>query len=747
MLSLLLLSALASAEASKITIHNADEFIDFGNRVREETDFKGTTVLLDADIDFAGKTLRPIGTQEHDFRGIFDGQGHAIKNLLMNSTDDEYVGLFGRIDSATVKNVILDSTCAIISHNVWNAGVRIGALVGGASPSEREVLIQNVVNRASVSFTGHRPQGYVSIGGLVGTLFGKAAAQVVNSVNYGTVSCAGAVDRVYVGGLIGTTDGNETRPLAVVNSANYGKVHIAAVPVTSFYAIGGLIGDSAGTAVTNCVSYGEVAPEAAEKFKCYRGSVAGSSARTAFAHSFWSDRIPYEICDEPARAEIAECSKFDDELELNASVTVKGYAGTSLPDALNAYAAFYTLREYNEWLANRAEKAATFVINGDYRFTARDPVVLPPHFLNEGKSWFQAWFLDDRYTMPLKEAEIRDDVTLYGRFANNTMKYKVTFDAPGAVPQPRAIEETYGKVVMLPDEIVKDTSFTVEHWETAYGDEVDWAFSIPAHDVTLRPVWIRNRITDVRDFIEFAQNVSAGVDYRGMTIVLGEDLDFAATPIEPVGRNAPGAGHFRGTFDGKGHAIKNLAIHSYADDLGLFGYTQGMTLRNLVLDASCSFKSANATNDIYLGSFIGRCEGACKIENCENRAPVTYATDNKPSSVYVGGLAGSIGGHSYIDKCANRGAVTHNGDSYTSYLGGFVGLSHGDFIYVENSDNYGTITHRGTAERDADVDPYVGLPSRDLHVNNCNNHGKIDSSASGIAVSAFFLFVLAFFFF
>ena len=65
-------------------INNASELITFSNNVNSGTNYNGTTVFLDADIDFSGglsRQFEPIGTHNKSFQGTFDGQGHTINNL------------------------------------------------------------------------------------------------------------------------------------------------------------------------------------------------------------------------------------------------------------------------------------------------------------------------------------------------------------------------------------------------------------------------------------------------------------------------------------------------------------------------------------------------------------------------------------------------------------------------------------------------------------------------------------------
>lgn len=92
-LTLLLFFLNGGAHCAELRIHNASEFIQFSTRVSSGTNFLETTVFLDADIDFSGEVLSPVGDQSKNFRGVFDGQGYAIRNLVMASSL-QYTGLF-----------------------------------------------------------------------------------------------------------------------------------------------------------------------------------------------------------------------------------------------------------------------------------------------------------------------------------------------------------------------------------------------------------------------------------------------------------------------------------------------------------------------------------------------------------------------------------------------------------------------------------------------------------------------------
>jgi hypothetical protein len=104
------------------------------------------------DIDFLNieNLHNPLGPSTGaKFKGVFDGQGYSIKNMIINRPTVEAQGFFGWLqgkDNTTIKNLIIDSSCSIIGAN------KCGGLAG-ASQNESNVAkitIENVVNEADV---------------------------------------------------------------------------------------------------------------------------------------------------------------------------------------------------------------------------------------------------------------------------------------------------------------------------------------------------------------------------------------------------------------------------------------------------------------------------------------------------------------------------------------------------------------------------------------------------------------------
>ncbi len=123
------------------TVVSATGMFNFAKQVNESNKtFSGKTVVLENDIDLENKTWTPIGqTGATQFLGTFDGNGHTIKNLKIDSsaqTGGTYSsGLFGWIERQgedagylmAVKNLTIDNANVKGNHNV---AVIAGYLIG-----------------------------------------------------------------------------------------------------------------------------------------------------------------------------------------------------------------------------------------------------------------------------------------------------------------------------------------------------------------------------------------------------------------------------------------------------------------------------------------------------------------------------------------------------------------------------------------------------------------------------------------
>ena len=72
--------------------------------------YKDNYFALMNDIDLTGVDFAPIGTYSVPFYGTFYGCGYSIKNLTINKTDVDNVGLFSRIKDGFVRDLKVEGS-------------------------------------------------------------------------------------------------------------------------------------------------------------------------------------------------------------------------------------------------------------------------------------------------------------------------------------------------------------------------------------------------------------------------------------------------------------------------------------------------------------------------------------------------------------------------------------------------------------------------------------------------------------
>ena len=251
-------------------------------------------------------------------------------------------------------------------------------------------------------------------------------------------------------------------------------------------------------------------------------------------------------------------------------------------------------------------------------------------------------------------------------------------------------------------------------------------------------------ITSTEDFIHFVNDVNnKGSTYSGTTVFLDSDISLSGELVEPIGKDS--SKQFRGTFDGQGHVIRGLKICSSLQYVGLFGYSDGLKIKNFVLDETCSVtnsvtNSDNSHNNAYTGGIIGYCTGSSgsyAISEVVNMANIKFNGEVSSNTSYLGGIAGRLFlvsnpiTYTYecsVKNCVNYGTIMESGRSYYSSIGGIVG-EHDFYGYktIQNCANYGEITQGGTISSTITIGGIIGVNSYG-DVVNCLSVGKITAS-------------------
>ena len=196
---------------------------------------------------------------------------------------------------------------------------------------------------------------------------------------------------------------------------------------------------------------------------------------------------------------------------------------------------------------------------------------------------------------------------------------------------------------------------------------------------------------------------------------LTEDIDLNGEAWTPIGigdaiyaRTPP----YSGTFDGKGHTIKNLSIDRSAHYVGLFGYVYGGTIRNLTV-------SGSVKGSEHTGGIAGAANGGT-FENCANQCAVQGGT--------TGGIIGfaTEEGTLIVRDCYNVGSITTTtGNS----VGGIIGQCINTSGTIRNCYNAGTVT--GTAS----VGAIIGNYSSNKIYNCYYLEGSVTRAGNGDKVS------------
>ncbi|MBR5433383.1 MAG: InlB B-repeat-containing protein [Bacteroidales bacterium] len=209
------------------------------------------------------------------YSGTFDGNLHTISGLFVSGL--YYIGLFGCLDGATVKNLTIEDSffhgqsfvggiCGDIPNNVAtyiqncsvNAYVNsdlesVGGIYGGGSNS-RTSTISNCINKGKICGAGN----------YVGGICSRWTGTIIDCKNSGYITGTGE----YTGGIVGDKQNNGD----VENCCNTGDVE-------GVLYVGGIAGNSTAKILKSC-NFGKI------KGDSHVGGVCGIVAGTTLEYVF-----------------------------------------------------------------------------------------------------------------------------------------------------------------------------------------------------------------------------------------------------------------------------------------------------------------------------------------------------------------------------------------------------------------------------------------------------------------------------
>ena len=278
-------------------INNLDELKWFRDQVDKcaqdgSTQYKGKYFKLTADIDLdedgngIGENWNPIGTMNGDhgsFKGVFDGDGHTIENLYVE-TSGNGLGLFARTaENAEIKNLTINNVTLKSTDN----SNYLGSVVGNSYASTKLTNVHVtgkidiygrgylggisghgyvVMDNCSVKAEGVIKSTFWCVGGILG-YGGEGSTNIMNSTVEGVgdglllTSAAGGI-----GAIVGMAeDNNGTQPISGSNLSAKNvdiKTYVGGYGTSySDYALGYLYGGSEISKLTGTLEVDDVAFE------------------------------------------------------------------------------------------------------------------------------------------------------------------------------------------------------------------------------------------------------------------------------------------------------------------------------------------------------------------------------------------------------------------------------------------------------------------------------------------------------
>ena len=669
----------------------------------EVIDLKDFCHAADDSKNIEELSWEPIGYNKK-YYGTFDGNGKTITNLYINASQAS-MGLFGYTSQSTIKNLTIDNA------NVTNTQYNTGILAGKAG---FESTLQNIKISETCQIKGGKQTG-----GIAGILDCNAN----NCVNYATVQ--GIED---VGGLFGYYSRSGTSMTAC---ANYGNV------TASSTNIGGLVGYFGSGTIQDCANYGNV--KGTYRVAGMAGYVSKGKIQNVFSYGNLS------------------ATNSTQEVGM-----IFGYSNNGSAEGMVAYYSGAKLTVNSQEQTVKAFGSDNLSEDNATGFTEpqlKSGVVA--YLLQQNASSEAKWGQNlanngDSYPVIGSEHTVYSDNSLVncmtyeiisGSFTNNTTSSAIKYQhgqtinhhvATNATCTEAATKEywqcqdclrTYSDSQLT--EELTDVTIAEKHALGHKNDE-DGYCNQCQHYVAVKPskengVYLIAKpchLAWFRDYVNGTivdEGEVAGTIHPSASAMLTADIDLknychAAEDGKellswlPIGNDN---NRWKGNMDGQAHTISNLYIKTAQNYVGLFGYTDGATIQDLIFDyAKVENVNTTGTKTDYTGILAGKAYGdspshikgikttnnctvigqkdtggivGCariNLENCENRSSVK-GTEN------VGGIAGDSFERN-IKRCTNYGTV-ENGRN--QYIGGIIGYAYG--ISIEDCANYGNITSAG----------------------------------------------------
>lgn len=658
---------------SPFLINTPDDLMKLSDVTNSQgLDFTGEHFLLTADLDMTGVDFIPMAfnSAELAFNGVFDGGGHKIKNLTLDTRTNSVMnaGLFRTVyTDGVVKNLTIDSSCQFDifrnfapfvtvlygtvenCRNYADVPTTTGFTGGIVYIAYADSKIKDCYNEGNISATGN--------GGAMAGIVYNTEGLVENCQNNGNVT-GGPSGSKTVGGIVCLNKGT------LKDVLNTGRVSAGSE-------VAGIVCDSkAGSVVSGALSLGQV-----EAFvsRDNAGAAVGKDAGGAFDNVYYDSQI------------VMAGQDFNGVSGLSTSALTGGVLPMeSAGDVWTAAVGRYPLLSgFSTELASRLASMPVWFAEGMRCDQLAADGVLS---VAEGLAWSvrdgQAFTVSgDKLLVANTDSYVKDELTatLEGRSRSLSIAALADlFNGEGSSENPYLIESQ-------------------------------------------------------ADLEKLSADVaSSGLDYAGKHFLMTADIDMGGAQFTPVAGN--GLVEFNGVFDGNGKKIDNFLISESVDGVGLFGRVGASgEIKNLVLGngAEISGKSSvggfagmlagtlsdcennavvtSSASTSNLGGLAGQATGNALVSGCVNNSDISGKSQ-------TGGIVGYANGAEIkIIDVRNNGAVAG-----TTKTGGIVGNMVN--TSVEGAVNAGDVT--GTT----DVGGVAGYANKVCAISDSKNTASVDGA-------------------
>lgn len=242
----------SGSSADPYVLYDADDFLSMASLVNAGTDGYDTAhYALWADVDFTGVSYVMPGTAAHPFRGVFDGNGYALKNITVTSIGAGYqssaalaAGTFAFAENALITDLAVeDMTVGVAASNI-PVPFAVGLVVGRLSQTDASVETGLVRCSSTGSLATVFNGADVYAGGLAGFVTTTAKGGNItleDSYSHASVSVSGSKN-LFGGGLVGRIEAKAADALFSVKNVYSDGVVRASDGRGALVCLGGIAG-------------------------------------------------------------------------------------------------------------------------------------------------------------------------------------------------------------------------------------------------------------------------------------------------------------------------------------------------------------------------------------------------------------------------------------------------------------------------------------------------------------------------